>query len=146
MNDTTSRFSPWGFENPDYTEIYYIHADKKTLLDIGADESTIHEDISQISELMDHKDVDKLTQVELTEKQCAELIPNGAYCYTTFEDPNKPSKKLKGCPFWDRILDFPKQNNGYCHYMKIGDWQLNGGLLWDQCKHCGINDEDENYE
>ena len=57
----------------------------------------------------------------------------------------------------------PFQMNGYCHYLKKGDWELNKefeiydtktgkkvnfkdregipmSLLWDGCKECGVND------
>lgn len=126
------------------TDIYYTYASKQELLDIGADPSTIFKDISQLSELMDHKDVKELNQVELTKEQCAKLIPEGNYCYgiKTLEDGFvvRPT-----CPFWDKLLDFPKQNNGYCHYLKQGDFQGGLGLLWDQCKCCGVNEYKDDY-
>jgi hypothetical protein len=45
------------------------------------------------------------------------------------------------CPFWDWDDGHPDQEHGYCHYMGLGDWQLNSGLLWDQCKECGIENK-----
>jgi hypothetical protein len=81
-------------------------------------------------------------------------IPNGSYCY------GENGK----CPFWDIDESKPSQENGYCHYLKKGDWDFNSeggtitdmktgetfhiehnpfnGLLWDQVKECGINDDD----
>lgn len=84
------------------------------------------------------------------------LIPSGPYCYDD-----------RTCPYWDSNPSKHEQENGYCHYIEKGDWELNGemvlinqktgekmtpseigipgGLLFDQCKECGINDGiDEN--
>jgi hypothetical protein len=58
-------------------------------------------------------------------------IPEGMYCYDG-----------KGvCPYWSINENYEYQDNGYCSYLKQGDWEGLGGLLWDQCKACGINDE-----
>jgi hypothetical protein len=125
------------------TDIYYTYASKKELLDIGVKEDTIFEDISELSEICEHKDAPKLNQAELTVEQCMKLIPEGEYCYAVniLEDGFVARPH---CPFWDKMLDFPKQNNGYCHYRKQGDWQMGSvGLLWDQCKCCGINETRE---
>ena len=75
------------------------------------------------------------------------------------------------CPYWDMIDGLPHQESGYCHYLKRGDIDRNNdenyilqqidlktgkvikeipapdaefpiGLLWDQCKECGINEDD----
>lgn len=81
-------------------------------------------------------------------------IPYGPYCY----DENGI------CPYWDIDPEKPHQYNGYCHYLGKGDSDLNQdvqwtncrtgeietaeeigipmSLLWDQCKECGINEED----
>jgi hypothetical protein len=123
------------------TDIYYTYASKKELLDIGVKENTIFENISELSEL-DNSSTG-LNQAELTNEQCAALIPIGDYCYSvkTYLDG---TVRRPACPFWDKIIDFPKQNNGYCHYRKQGDWQMGSvGLLWDQCKCCGINETRE---
>jgi hypothetical protein len=54
------------------------------------------------------------------------VIPQGFYCYDD-----------KGvCPYWSR-----RDEGGYCAYLEKGDWQIEGGLLWDQVKECGIDDE-----
>lgn len=70
-----------------------------------------------------------------------DVIPKGIYCYTTkygFNGRGTP------CPFWELREDKPHQENGYCHYMQIGDWMDKGPwLLWDQVKECGVN---EDYE
>lgn len=55
-------------------------------------------------------------------------IPAGVYCY----DENGV------CPYWTLQVDKPYQENGYCHFLQKGDWELMGGLLWDQCKECSI--------
>jgi len=65
------------------------------------------------------------------------VIPKGCYCYDE-----------ENCPYWDRSSKHNEQDNGYCWYLEEGDWQeRSAGLLWDQCKICGINDDDDSlYE
>ena len=73
-----------------------------------------------------------------TEKEAIDAIPEKTvYCYT--RDKNN---KCILCPFWEHIKDKEEQEDGYCHYLNRGDWELPGlGLLWDQVKECNINDE-----
>jgi len=77
-------------------------------------------------------------------------IPQGVYCYTllSVEINQKEGFKLnkKVCPYWSLDPERPSQENGYCSFLKKGDWELKSGLLWDQCKECGINDEVEEVE
>ena len=61
------------------------------------------------------------------------LIPKGVYCYTQKND------KLYVCPYWSINKRRPYQDNGYCSFLKQGDWMVGFGLLWDQIKECGIN-------
>ena len=57
------------------------------------------------------------------------IIPEGEYCYN----------QSGNCPFSDIDTDQEDQLDGYCHFLKEGDWGDDGyGLLWDQCKACGI--------
>lgn len=70
----------------------------------------------------------------------AQIVPEGPYCYG----------KDGRCPYWKRNGMKRAQENGYCRLLKTGDWERvrNGkrmgfGLLWDQVKECGINDNDE---
>lgn len=87
------------------------------------------------------------------------VIPKGYYCYDE-----------KGvCPYWSIRKDKPEQMNGFCSFIKKGDWELGprahpeirwtrggkpmseevsrklsetiGGILWDQCKECGIKED-----
>lgn len=82
-----------------------------------------------------------------------EHIQKGDYCYG----------KKGLCPFWDKNTAKPEQENGYCHFLKKGDWDINaeggvifdpktgvkyeleyypfGGLLWDRVKECEVNKE-----
>ena len=63
-------------------------------------------------------------------------IPRGDYCY----ELDKKGKFIRNCPFWNLTDDKPEQNNGYCSFLKIGDWEHEGlGFLWDQLKECNIN-------
>jgi len=61
-------------------------------------------------------------------------IPKGFYCYG-----------YNGvlCPYWQINKNKPHQLNGYCKYLKVGDWMddYRVGELWDQIKICGINEE-----
>lgn len=78
-----------------------------------------------------------LKRVYVDENVAKKLIPKGCYCY----DSNGI------CPFWDKFENFDNQESGYCHYLEAGDFMSRekGGtfLLWDQCKECGINDDDD---
>ena len=96
------------------------------------------------------------------------FIPRGLYCYKyrkliwgkNKEDP--PKMKIKICPYWEKLNNLLNQENGYCHYLKKSDYDINNdehkefmnvktgeiikapympiamSLLWDQCKECGI--------
>lgn len=71
-------------------------------------------------------------------------IPKGEYCYTIKkimknQQDGRPQIKIKTCPFWRIDKNQPEQMNGYCDFLKKGDWEENGTfLLWDQVKECGI--------
>ena len=63
-------------------------------------------------------------------------IPHGDYCYTIIsENPFK----TKACPHWNMRTDKPNQENGYCSFLKKGDWDSGFSLLWDQGKECDVN-------
>lgn len=71
-------------------------------------------------------------------------IPPGSYCYELLEVSPEGVQKVKPCPFWELRKDKPSQDNGYCHYLKRGDWECSElSLLWDGVKECGINDDME---
>ena len=104
-------------------ENYYLYETPEVLNNLGA--KNILTNI-----VPDSQRIIPLVSADLTDEQCKTLIPKGNYCYG----------KTK-CPFWDVIEEFPDQDNGYCHYLKSGDMQGKGiGLLWDQCKECGVNE------
>lgn len=86
------------------------------------------------------------------------VIPKGVYCYTL----DKTGKQVT-CPYWRRIKERGKQEDGWCDYLEKGDVELvaEGGffqmgednqpildteigfsLLWDMCKECGVNDDE----
>ena len=111
------------------TNIYFTSASHEELLAVGVDPDHIYEDRFT------------LTQASLTEEQCHRLIPRGTYCY------NRVGGVFKCCPFLDKMEGLPNQANGFCHYLKQGDFTSPGtDLLWDSCKCCGVNDFDEDYE
>lgn len=72
---------------------------------------------------------------ELIYGKSKEVIPEGLYCYERISE-----NKIKLCPHWRINKDKPEQMNGYCSFLKKGDWEMGAlSLLWDQCKECGIN-------
>lgn len=61
------------------------------------------------------------------------VIPFGYYCYD----------KTGNCPYIDNAANKDEQQSGFCWFLNKGDWEEDGTfLLWDQCKECGINDDD----
>lgn len=57
------------------------------------------------------------------------LIPKGMYCH---DEKNV-------CPYWKATED-----DYYCAFQEINDSEIYPfGLLFDQCKECGINEEDD---
>lgn len=47
-----------------------------------------------------------------------------------------------GCKWLSFNPNKPYQMNGYCKYLKTGDWFEDGTmLLWDMCKECGEHDK-----
>lgn len=79
------------------------------------------------------------------------VIPRGCYCYTRIPRPkNEPDghfvPRIEPCPYWAFDKGRPEQQAGYCAHLKAGDWEEDGTLLlWDQCKECGVNDDDQDY-
>ena len=72
------------------------------------------------------------------------VIPNGVYCYG-YVSQKEGSRKIQICPYWSKNKTKDNQESGYCSFLELGDWMENGtSLLWDQCKECGINYDDEN--
>ena len=114
-------------------ESYYLYEKPKVLAGLGA--QNIIEDLGVDPSYQYGKHA--MVRADLSADQCKALIPIGNYCYDS-----------KGCcPFLDEIPNFPKQDNGYCHLLKRGDWQGTGfGLLWDSCKECGINEYQSDYD
>ena len=61
---------------------------------------------------------------------------NTIYCH----DAN-----LRACPYW-KLLKYKDEygnNLSYCKYCKVADTYESLLLLWDQCKICGIWEDDE---
>jgi len=109
---------------------YYLYESPEVLSALGA-QNILAGVVSESQRIV------PMVSADLTEEQCKALIPQGNYCY---------GAKCK-CPFWDVLEEFPHQDNGYCHYLKSGDFQHSGlGLLWDQCKECGVNEYRSDYD
>lgn len=86
------------------------------------------------------KKIPETRTIRMDDEFVKRVVPHGIYCYD----------KNGLCPFWDKFEEiYPEQSNGYCAFLERGDWMdsKNGGtfLLWDQCKECGINTEDDNH-
>lgn len=58
------------------------------------------------------------------------------YCYNVDKYGNR-----KNCKWLRFNENKVHQDNGYCMFLKTGDWFKEGTmLLWDGCKECGISD------
>ena len=104
---------------------------------------------------------------KLRESKGVSVIPKGSYCYSNMRQSgaNKdglPTFKVDLCPYWDSDDEKGDQEYGYCWFLQGGDWETNEtkewknektgeiqtaneigiplGLLWDQCKECGVNE------
>lgn len=119
--------------NQPVSKNYYLYATPEQLQSLGV-------------EVFSETDVSLLC-TELTEEQVKGLIPHSDYCYKWLETPSPENNyrgKVKTCPFYDKMQNLPAQSNGYCHYLQAGDFTENGThLLFDMCKECGINAENE---
>lgn len=70
----------------------------------------------------------------MKKRKMKKYIPkNTSYCY----DLNGKSCK------WHRLIkNKRKQENGYCMYLKSGDWEDDRtSLLWDFVKECGLKED-----
>lgn len=82
------------------------------------------------------------------------VIPPGPYCYTHSGRMCISNQYHNGdhieigeyyitpeiilCPYWKHAGN----NNVYCHYLNcLSEYQDVTNLIWDQCKECGINDD-----
>lgn len=73
-------------------------------------------------------------------------IPHGSYCYKFLGLSENGKFLTKRCPHWSIDRTKPEQENGYCAFLKRGDWEQSGlSLLWDEVKECSenLNDPDE---
>ena len=121
---------PEGFY--DIRGLYWIYAARAELLQADIHEYGICEGLNE----------EGLVQAALTQAEAHSFIPEGTYCYT-----RNAAGVYSVCPFLDKINHFPKQSNGFCHYLKSGDFSGEGlGLLWDSCKECGIKEYRGDYE
>lgn len=70
---------------------------------------------------------------------------NTLYCYSVKYTNGK--RIIIPCKWWSKNKNKNKQENGYCSYLKVGDWQEKGTcLLWDQCKECSISEKELNLK
>lgn len=76
----------------------------------------------------------------------SKVAPEGQYCYKitkiVYDEKGCPHIHRRMCPFHVMRDDKPYQMNGYCSYLRLGDWMKNGtSLLFDQVKECDLNSE-----
>lgn len=63
---------------------------------------------------------------------------NTLYCYNIKYINGK--RTIIPCKHWSINPSKSKQLNGYCKYLKSGDWYKKGTfLIWDQCKECNVS-------
>lgn len=92
----------------------------------------------------------------ISAEEAVKVIPQGMYCYAHTgqmikrqindapADQVASMPEIKLCPYWERRSDKPAQQNGYCQFLRSGDWMPEGTmLLWDQVKECGVNSADD---
>lgn len=77
--------------------------------------------------------------IEYAKNKNSEIIPKDTiYCYNRLED----GMTKENCPYYAMNPDVDYWSSGYCLYLNIGDWNNVGtGLLFDQCKECGVSAE-----
>jgi len=74
------------------------------------------------------------------------VIPKGEYCYILDEERNKTHTCkdggywIKPCPYF---RNFYKQGYSACTYTGFIGWSM---CHWDQCKICGINYDEYEYQ
>jgi len=73
-------------------------------------------------------------------------IPSGMYCYSKYkiipsDGPfGSKMKLLDLCPYWKRT-----ETGAFCHFLgQESERQDPFNLIWDQCKECGVNMDEEN--
>ena len=94
----------------------------------------------------------------------ARVVPHGSYCYSltgrmrtqdtmvgadgaVHQVAPYSMPEIRYCPFLKFRGDWPEQANGFCRLTQMGDSAkhppLRDGLLWDACKSCGVNPDDD---
>lgn len=78
----------------------------------------------------------RLPNGEITETTASQVIPKDL-CYCNGCPFHGTSKIAKAC--------FGSQMSGYCYYLARGDYSFirPTDLLWDGCKECGVNTDEE---
>lgn len=117
----------------------FVYADKVLT------EKLISENDKEEGYFKDYKEESEdnsIKRLPLNKQNILDMVPKSDWCFT-----HQNGEIFKCCPFWTLIKEFPKQSNGYCSLMEVGDfmdYENNGtSLLWDQVKECGINPADE---
>ncbi|WP_264773031.1 hypothetical protein [Defluviimonas salinarum] len=74
-------------------------------------------------------------------------IPEGPYCYSRVPAGPRGASRIARCPYWTKVRALPEQLDGYCAYLREGDWGEGLSHLFDQLKECGENENaDEDLE
>ena len=78
------------------------------------------------------------------------IIPKGDYCYSIDKilwhegSTRAPSIKIKLCPYW-KYMDM-RTKEPYCTYCDMSGIPYDSILIGDQCKVCGCNVGDEEWQ
>lgn len=65
------------------------------------------------------------------------VVPQGEYCYT-IDKVTEQGIRTRPCPFLGSDPARPNQDNGFCSYTGLKDWE-DGTMLWDSLKECEVN-------
>lgn len=75
----------------------------------------------------------KSKMLDLRNDKGKNVIPKGMYCMN--------------CDYLDCASNKDEQNNGFCWFLLKGDWDIGASsLLWDGCKECGVQEENEEFD
>lgn len=85
------------------------------------------------------------------------VIPAGHFCYSLDTNAYRPNHRrytrrsgliiAYRCPYWSLLPERPEREDGWCHYLGLGDKELadrDGQVpgLWNEIKQCAVHRQD----